>query len=397
MKTWIQIFWDELELVYQDKSILLTCLVAPLLYAFFVGSIYEEKDVFDIPIAVVDMDHSNLSRKVIQLIDTHEKVSVNGTSSNLNEAMYEFNNLQVQGILLIPPGFERTTLRLEGSTLQLFLNNTKFLTSNEVNKGVQEVILTVSAGIRMNYLISSKVPENLALEQAQPIMPSIRSIYNTTNNYGDYLLPILLILIIQQTLIIGFGQSVIHSIKTDGLFSSRQVSIGDLFRIFSAKGAYYLLLYASFFFLFYKLIFPYYHLVFQGSFALHFALSTLFVLAVMIFTLLLASFFKTTIGWTEIMAFSTYPLFLVSGYSWPLEAMPTALRYFAQLLPSTPYFEMFNRLSMQGASFWEIKDAFNHLILLILLGVCSLIIRFQWIIKKQKKQLESENLADLKH
>ena len=61
-------------------------------------------------------------------------------------------------------------------------------------------MLTVAGGVRLSYLLSSKVPAELAQQQAQPIMPVVKSIFNATNNYGDYLLPILLVLIIQQTL-----------------------------------------------------------------------------------------------------------------------------------------------------------------------------------------------------
>lgn len=383
MRSFTTIFKDELKLIIADKSILLTCLMAPIFYAFFVGSIYKEKDVADIPIAIVDNDHSSLSRKVSRLIDSNEKVEVYGSYSNLNDALFLFNSLEVQGLLIIPNNFEKNTLNLEGSTVELVLNNTKFLTSNEVNKGVQQVMLTVAGGVRLSYLISSKVPSELAEQQAQPIMPVVKSIYNATNNYGDYLLPILLVLIIQQTLIIGFGQSVLHEFVHFKTLSISTINFFEFIKIFSAKGLYYFVLYASLFFLFYKVIFPYYHLDFKGSELLHFLLSSVFILSVMVYTTFLGTFFKSTIGWTEIMAFSTYPLFLVSGYSWPIEAMPFGLQVIANLLPSTPYFTIFNKLATQGAVLVDIKNEVVHLIGLLLFGYLILFLRFQFIHKKR--------------
>lgn len=383
MRSFTTIFKDELKLIIADKSILLTCLMAPIFYAFFVGSIYKEKDVADIPIAIVDNDHSSLSRKVSRLIDSNEKVEVYGSYSNLNDALFLFNSLEVQGLLIIPNNFEKNTLNLEGSTVELVLNNTKFLTSNEVNKGVQQVMLTVAGGVRLSYLISSKVPSELAEQQAQPIMPVVKSIYNATNNYGDYLLPILLVLIIQQTLIIGFGQSVLHEFVHFKTLSISTINFFEFIKIFSAKGLYYFVLYASLFFLFYKVIFPYYHLDFKGSELLHFLLSSVFIISVMVYTTFLGTFFKSTIGWTEIMAFSTYPLFLVSGYSWPIEAMPFGLQVIANLLPSTPYFTIFNKLATQGAVLVDIKNEVVHLIGLLLFGYLILFLRFQFIHKKR--------------
>ena len=383
MRSFIEIFKEELALIIEDKSILLTCIMAPIFYAFFVGSIYKQKDVANIPIAIVDQDHSSLSRKVSGLIDSNEKIEVIGAYSNLNDALFLFNSLDIQGILIIPNDFEKNTLNLEGSTVELVLNNTKFLTSNDINKGVQQVILTVAGGVRMSYLISSKVPTELAQQQAQPIMPVVKSIYNATNNYGDYLLPILLVLIIQQTLIIGFGQSVLHELTHFKTLSDPKVNFFEFTKIFAAKGMYYFLLYTALFFLFYKVIFPYYHLDFKGSEFLHFMLSSMYILAVMIYTIWLGTFFKTTIGWTEIMAFSTYPLFLVSGYSWPIEAMPQPLQVFANLLPSTPYFTVFNKLAAQGATLVNIKSEVIHLMFLLLLGYLLLYLRFRFIHKKR--------------
>lgn len=383
MRSFLQIFKEELALIIEDKSILLTCLMAPIFYAFFVGSIYKEKNVADIPIAIVDHDHSSLSRKVGKLIDSNEKIQVMGAYSNLNDAMFLFNSLEIQGILIIPDNFEKNTVNLEGSTVELVLNNTKFLTSNDINKGVQQVMLTISGGVRFSYLISSKVPSELAIEQTQPIMPVVKSIYNATNNYGDYLLPILLVLIIQQTLIIGFGQSVLHELTHFKTLSDPNIKFFEFIKIFSAKSLYYFILYASLFFLFYKVIFPYYHLDFKGSEFLHFLLSSFFILAVIVYTILLSTFFKTAIGWTEIMAFSTYPLFLVSGYSWPIEAMPKPLQLFANLLPSTPYFTVFNKLASQGAVLVNIKSEVIHLLSLLLLGYLLLYLRFRYIHKKR--------------
>ena len=391
MKSWFSILKDELYLVVQDKSILLTCLVAPLLYAFFVGSIYMEKDVSEIPIAIVDLDHSNLSRKVSDLVDSNEKVKVLGHYSSMEDAMMPFNNLDVQGILLIPNNFQKETMNLDGTHVELILNNTKFLTSNEINKGVQQVMLMVSGGVRMQYFISNKVPVELAKQQAQPILPVIKSIYNATNNYGDYLLPILLILILQQTLIIGFGQSMVHEFNHGLLSNIKSLSFYDFIKILSAKSFYYIALYAAFFFVFYKLIFPYYFLAFKGSLILHLILSTIFTILVILYTILFASFFKTTIGWTEVLAFSTYPLFLVSGYSWPIEAMPKLLYGFANILPSTPYFEIFSMLSVEGVDLSNISSGIIHLLLLFVLAYLLLYIRYRFMrSSKIKRSLKTK-------
>ena len=383
-KSWIEIFKDELKLILEDKSILLTCLVAPILYAFFVGSIYMEKEVTDIPIAVVDQDHTSLSRKVSQLIDANQKVKVYGHYSSMEDAMFHFNNLEVQGILLIPKDFQKKTFNLDQAYVELVLNNTKFLTSNEINKGVQEVILMVAGGVRVQYFISQEIPVELAKQKAQPVLPVLRSVYNATNNYGDYLLPILLVLILQQTLLIAFGQSAVHELKHGMLQNIKDLSFADFIKVFSAKGTYYIVLYMVYLFVFFKLIFPHYHLAFKGEMPLHILAGTLFLIVVILYTIFLSTFFKTPIGWTEVMAFSTYPLFLVSGYSWPIEVMPKLLQFFANLLPATPYYRLFNRVSVQGASWQHVNTELIHLLGLVVVGYFLIFFRFRFMRRKQR-------------
>jgi len=266
----------------------------------------------------------------------------------------------------------------------LYLNNSKFLTSNELNKAVQQIALGASVVVKSRYFMSKGGTTKSSMQKALPLVPSVLSVYNATNNYGDYLLPILLILIIQQTLIIGFGQSVIHSYKvhpSSAIFGEGNAAA----KLLLAKASYYFVLYGSYFFVFYALIFPYYHLNFQGAYAYHFLSTLLYLIGVFLATSLLATFFKSTIGWTEIMAFSTYPLFLISGYSWPLESMPKALQLFAQFLPSTHFFEAFRKLSVQDAELVHIKSELISMSSLIL--IFSLLLYFRLNQMKRKWEL----------
>ena len=82
------------------------------------------------------------------------------------------------------------------------------------------------------------------------------------------------------------------------------------------------------------------------------------------------------------LAFSTYPLFLVSGYSWPIDAMPKGLQLIANILPSTPYFKVFNALATEGATLGNITDGFIHLLVLLLVGYLLLYVRF-WFLKRK--------------
>lgn len=62
--------------------------------------------------------------------------------------------------------------------------------------------------------------------------------------------------------------------------------------------------------------------------------------------------------------------------------MPQGLKVFANLLPSTPYFNIFNALATEGAKLDNITNGFAHLLVLLLVGYLLLYVRFQFIKEK---------------
>ena len=202
-----ELFTRELKIIFNDHSILLTILGAPLIYFFFLGTIYINKDANQIPVAIVDLDHSSLSRMMIRFIEAEQKVVIVDMPKDYAGGVESLYKMESAGFLYIPKGTEKAVRNGEQATLKLFLNNTRFLPSNGLNAAVQGVALTIDAGIRIKYfMVEGKHPDH-ALELAVPLKPDLRPIYNPTNNYGDFLLPGLFLLIIQQTLLIGLGES----------------------------------------------------------------------------------------------------------------------------------------------------------------------------------------------
>jgi len=96
----------ELNLVIEDHSILLTVIIAPLLYAFFLGTIYIKKDIDRISFAVVDMDNSATTLKLTRLLSASSKIDVKGKLHSYEEAIDLMYKQKITGFLLFPSGFE---------------------------------------------------------------------------------------------------------------------------------------------------------------------------------------------------------------------------------------------------------------------------------------------------
>ncbi|VAW29723.1 hypothetical protein MNBD_BACTEROID07-1342, partial [hydrothermal vent metagenome] len=209
-QNFIQGFKEEMKTVISDHSVLLTVIAAPLLYVFLMGSIYWNKEVKQIPFAVVDLDKTPTSQKLTRLLSADPTIRIENRPSTYQEGVNEMYALKIQGFLLFPKGFEKHLLKGEGSDVKLYLNTTRFLPSNDLNRAVNTVFQTVDAGIRLHYYATKGLNKKYGMQLINPVMADVRPIYNSTNNYGDYLLPGLLFLILQQTLLIGLGESFVR-------------------------------------------------------------------------------------------------------------------------------------------------------------------------------------------
>ena len=63
--------------------------------------------------------------------------------------------------------------------------------------------------------------------------------------------------------------------------------------------------------------------------------------------------------------------------------MPKFLQYFANMLPSTPYFNIFSMLSDEGATFNNIQSGFIHLLIILIFGYFTLYLRYRFMYKKE--------------
>jgi len=365
----IKLFLREASLVAKDHSLLLTLLIAPLLYAFFYGSIYINKEEENVKLAVVDDDHSRLSRLLQQNIDNSPMVELIHFS-NLEEAKEHMYRGDCQGYFYIPQGTQSNLLSLKQSNVVLAVNAARFLPSSDLLMSVQQICLTIGAGVRLQYFEKSEgLSTAMAMQNVMPINLDYRPLFNERSSYGAFLLPALLALILQQTLLIGLSESVAgerENLRVKEWFS------GGISTAIWGKGLFYLFVFGAYGFFFLNVNFKILGLPIRGS---GFELGVLIM--VLLFTLIpmaqfIGSLFKTQLLCLQVMAFSTYPIFLITGYTWPFESLPLVVQWISMLLPTTPFIKVYTAIVQSGASLSSQMGPLIHLLLLWLFytGIC---------------------------
>ncbi|HOT97791.1 MAG TPA: ABC transporter permease [bacterium] len=366
---WWSVVRREVRRIHSDTNIFVVILLAPLFYAFFYGSIYSLKSEWDVPIAIVDQDHSQVARDLIRYLDSSKLVRIAEQPATYAEAVAGLMEMRVHGIVYIPEDFSVQIKRGRTAHLPVYLNTSRFLIANDISKAVAEVSGTLAGGIRLHFFESAGFSRAQALEMIEPLEVEHKALFNPTDSYGDFLIPGLLVMILQQTLLIGLAESVAKEREFGTLGELYRISGKSTWAVMSGKGFFYLVLYLAYAFFFYGSLFALFRIPFRGSITALALLTVLFLLAVIYFSLFISSFFGKKIVAMQFFVFTSYPLFLLSGYSWPLDSMPWAVRSFSQLLPCTPYLQAFVRITQMGAGWRHVSGEFLHLALLTLIGL----------------------------
>lgn len=359
----------EVQLVAKDHSLLLTLLIAPLLYAFFYGSIYSYKTEEEVPIAVVDEDQSSLSRLMIRQIDNTQMVHV-AAITNLTAARESMLHGNVQGFLYIQKGMEKKVLSLQQANMVLAVNAARFLPSSDVMGTITQVGLTVGAGVRLQYLQKKGMNTEASMQEVMPVKPDFRPLFNNRTDYGTFLLPGLLAMILQQTLLLGLSGGVAAERQRNtvsGTTPEKQprswlhTAGNNLSVALWGKGIFYFILFSCYAFFFMTVNFGVLGLKLLGNpweLAIVTALFLLSLIPMGIFTGLL---FRSQLLCTQLMAFSTYPIFLITGYTWPIQQLPDALKVVSGFLPITPFISLYQGIVQQGAHISDRLPELFHL------------------------------------
>lgn len=386
----IQTLWRltlrEAAIIAKDHSLLLTLLIAPLLYAFFYGSIYSNKEEENVKLAVIDDDRSALSRLITQQIGNAQVTSVFvvPTVQDAKEAMYRGD---CQGFFYIAKGLEENVKSLRQGHVVLALNAARFLPSSDLLLSINQTCLTLGAGMRLQYLQRSEgMNTKGSLQEVMPVNLDYRPLYNSRSSYGAFLLPGLLALILQQTLLLGLSASVSGERSKKRVSEWMQQAHHSVSAALWGKGLFYLLLFGCYAFFFIVVNYSILDLPMRGSGWQLGVLFLLFIATLIPLGQWIGSFFKGPLLNVQLMAFSTYPFFLLTGYTFPLQNIPVPLQWAAMLLPTTPFLKIYQSIVQSGASLTQHIPSLIHLVVLFLLYTLAALVRLRKI-KKMKENI----------
>lgn len=353
MRALLRVARHEAASILADRGALMILVLGALGYAFFYPVPYLNQVVRSVPVVVVDPDGTALSRRLTRMVDATEAVRVDAVVTSAAEAERRVRRGEAHGVLAIPAGFQADVLRGEPVVVGAFGDASYFLLYSQVASSLARSVGTLSAGVEVRRMEATGVTRPAALDRWRPLPLVLRPLYNPVGGYGTYVVPAVLVLVLQQTLLIGIG-------LLAGSARERGVDEGRLLRatpveLVVGKAMVYLGLYLAHALLYLTVVFRVFGFPRQANPLVAILFLVPFLLAVTFLGLAVSAWFRERETAIQVLLFTSLPAVFISGFSWPPEAMPTWVGALAQLLPSTPGITGFLRLNQMGAGFRQVR------------------------------------------
>lgn len=330
MKELLRLIHFEYKQLLRNSGALLVIILAPLAYSLLYSAGYSEQVLHKVPVTVVDNSHSYASRRVIQTLNASPYISIVGESSDMESAKSELFERSIYGIIYIPEYYEQRVLQGKVATISLYCDGSYFLMYRQLFQGVASVIAAESKR------------ENVVTLQSH-------TLFNPYLGYGTFIMPAVLLVILQQTTIIGIGiMGALWSRKRLYRRWSTSTIVVAKLTVYSSIAA----LIASYILAIHYHIFGYPAI---GSTAVCAAITVPYLLSIVALGIALSTLFKCAETPVIAILWSSIPVLLVTGASLPQSAFPWWMHTIGKLLPSTSAVPAYIRAQVMGASIEQVE------------------------------------------
>ena len=342
------IWRQEIKQVFRDEGVLIFCIIVPLAYPLLYSWIYNNEVVHEVPVVVVDQSHSQLSRQFVRMCDASPDVKIISYVEDLDDAQSLVSRQIVKGIYLIPSDFSTKINRMEQAVISVYCDMSLMLTYKAIYMTSMQVSQAMGAEIQKK--VSGNYTDREDAITTRPLDFEDVPAFNPAGGYGNFIIPGVLMLILQQTLVLGIGLAAGTARERNRYSDLVPINrcYSGVYRIICGKALCYLMVYA--------VMSAWLTMVVPRIFSFISLIQWQDLLALMVPYLLACVFFGMTVSclvhYREnvmlLMVFISLPLLFMTGVSWPQSNIPGAWQGVSWLFPSTFGVRAFVRMNTMG-------------------------------------------------
>jgi ABC-2 type transport system permease protein len=351
-------FINEWQHVLALRGAFILLVIAPVIYGIYYPQPYLNQILRKIPIAVVDNDLSELSRRIVETLDASGAVSVAVRADTLEQARAAVNRGKAFAVVGIPPRTERDVLKGLTAHISVHADATYLFIFRTMSSGIATAVGTLSAELAAGGARTDGSLVKAALASTSPTNILLQPIFNPVGGYASYVVPAAFVIILQQLVLIGAAVLTVVVPRQPNTSAFARVlgrSVAHLTVFLPALALYFIVL-------------PrFYGFSTLGQPLQLIALVSLFVLATSFMAQAAGAWFRHPETPTLIFLGIALPQFFLTGFSWPREAIAKQVQAAGYVFPSYFATDGIVRVNQLGASLWEVARDWGGLWLLMII------------------------------
>ena len=347
-------FREELRLIVRDQGLLVFMFLVPLAYPLLYAFIYTGEVVREVPIAVVDDSRTALSREYLRHVDASADVKIVDHCANMADAKQLIKHRDAYGIVYVPRDFSTRLLRGDRVAVSIYCDMSGMLYYKALLTTNTNVSLDMNA--RLKKMKAGNYTDREDAVTAHPIAYKEVSLFNPQNGFASFLIPAVLVLILQQTLLLAIGMAN-GTRRENNTFRalSPLAQRGGTFSVVGGQASAYLLVYIAIATYVLGVVPHLFSLPQIGNVADIFLLTIPYLLASIFFAMCVSALMRRREECMLYVVFTSLPFLFISGVSWPGAAMPAAWKVLSWAFPSTFGINGFLKINNMGATFTQVS------------------------------------------
>jgi len=209
---------SEWHLLWSDPWLLSLVSWLPPLIFLIIYTIFSQGLARNLPIGVVDLDQSRMSRQMTRYYDASPTLAVTALYPSASEGTGALRDSEIYGLVILPDNMEKEATLGRPPRVDLFYNNQYLLIGKLVKSAILQAHITAVAKIdTMRNLSSSTTVMGQAMSAAVPVGSQMTPLFNLNNNYAQFLVSAIIPAIWQIFIVMTTVLSISAELRRKGL------------------------------------------------------------------------------------------------------------------------------------------------------------------------------------
>lgn len=337
----------ELLQIWRDPAIIRILFIMPMIQLLILP-LAADYEVKNINLGIVDQDHSEYSRKLVNKITASGYFRLRDYSPTFKQELKAIEQDKTDLILEIPSHFERDLVKENASTLFIAVDAINGVKAGLGGAYIQQIIQGYNADIRTQFIPPAHI-------NPQPVIEITSSDwYNPHMNYRLFMVPGILVMLVTM---IGSSFAANNIVREKEMGTIEQINVSPIkkYQFILGKLIPFWMLALTVLTMGLIIARLVYGIVPLGHYLTIYIFATVYLLAILGLGLLLSTYAQTQQQSMLVSFFVTMIFNLMSGLYTPIESMPAWAQVITKFNPVSYFIEVMRMVMLKGSGLADIK------------------------------------------